>query len=224
MTDYADDFSKHAPVSEIEKIRLIWDSVPKQLAKENNKFVFSHVKEGKRAHELEASLQWLKNSGLIHMIELVQNAEIPLSAYSDATYFKVYMSDVGLLCRRLGISYKNVLEDNWPITFKGAVTENYVLNELIYLNKAPYFWRSGNSAELDFVYEEDGEIFPVEVKAAANTQAKSYKQFCRKYKAKAGYKLSLKNIAHNDCEGVFTISLPLYLQWNMDRIRKTTYN
>ena len=220
LTDYADDFSKHAPVSEIEKIRLIWDSVPKQLAKENNKFVFSHVKEGKRAHELEASLQWLKNSGLIHMTELVQNAEIPLSAYADATYFKVYMSDVGLLCRRLGISHKNVLEDNWPITFKGAITENYVLNELICLNKAPYFWRSGNSAELDFVYEEDGEIFPVEVKAAANTQAKSYKQFCKKYKAKAGYKLSLKNIAHNDCEGVFTISLPLYLQWNMDQIRK----
>ena len=97
LTDYANDFSKHAPVSEIEKIRLIWDSVPKQLAKENNKFVFSHVKEGKRAHELEASLQWLKNSGLIHMIELVQNAEIPLSAYSDATYFKVYLSHVGLL-------------------------------------------------------------------------------------------------------------------------------
>lgn len=123
LADYADDFSKHAPVSEIEKIRLIWDSVPKQLTKENNKFVFSHVKEGKRAHELEASLQWLKNSGLIHMIELVQNAEIPLSAHADATYFKVYMSDVGLLCRRLGISYKNVLEDNWPITFKGAITE-----------------------------------------------------------------------------------------------------
>ena len=79
------------------------------------------------------------------MIELVQNAEIPLSAHSDATYFKVYMSDVGLLCRRLGISYKNVLEDNWSITYKGAITENYVLNELIHLNKAPYFWRFGNT-------------------------------------------------------------------------------
>ena len=100
LSDYADDFSKHAPGSEIEKIRMIWNSIPKQLAKENNKFVFSHVKEGKRAHELEASLQWLKNAGLVHLVELVQNARLPLSANADATYFKVYMADSGLLCRR----------------------------------------------------------------------------------------------------------------------------
>ena len=93
LSDYADDFSKHDPVTEIEKIRLVWDSVPKQLAKENKKFVFSHVKEGKRAHELEAAVQWLKNAGLVHLLELVQNAEIPLSSNADATYFKVYMAD-----------------------------------------------------------------------------------------------------------------------------------
>ena len=97
LSDYSDDFSKHAPISEIEKIRMIWDSIPKQLAKENNKFVFSHVKEGKRAHELEAALQWLKNSGLVHLVELVQNAELPLSSNADSTYFKVYMADSGLL-------------------------------------------------------------------------------------------------------------------------------
>lgn len=221
LADYADDFSKHAPVSEIEKIRLIWESVPKQLAKENNKFVFSHVKEGKRAHELEASLQWLKNAGLIHIVEMVKNATVPLSSNADATYFKVYMSDVGLLCRRLGITHKNILgqEDSLK-SYKGAVTENYVLNELICSDKKPYFWRSGNTAELDFLFEDDGEIFPVEVKAATNTQAKSYRNFCRKYTAKTGYKLSLKNIAKNDCEGVLTYSLPLYLVWNIDRYRK----
>ncbi|MBP3468927.1 MAG: ATP-binding protein [Lachnospiraceae bacterium] len=218
LADYADDFSKHAPVSEIEKIRLIWDSIPKQLAKENNKFVFSHVKEGKRAHELESALQWLKNAGLIHRTELVQNASVPIAANADATYFKVYLSDIGLLCRRLGLSYKNILDDVDTLkTYKDAVTENYVLCELICQNKHPYFWRSGNTAEVDFLFEEDGEIVPVEVKAATNTQAKSYKQFCKKYHSRAGYKLSLKNIAENDYEGVATINLPLYLLWNMDR-------
>ena len=216
LADYADDFSKHAPVSEIEKIRLVWSSIPKQLAKENNKFVFSHVKEGKRAHELEAALQWLKNSGLAHLLELVQNAEIPLSANADATFFKVYMADCGLLCRRLGLGYKDFLGDATALkTFKGAVVENYVMNELMGLGKEPYFWRSGNTAELDFLFEDDGRIVPVEVKAATNTQAKSYKQFCRKYTPARGYKLSMKNLAVNDCEGTSTTSLPLYLVWKM---------
>ena len=216
LSDYSDDFSKHAPISEIEKIRMIWDSIPKQLAKENNKFVFSHVKEGKRVHELEAALQWLKNSGLVHLVELVQNAELPLSSNADSTYFKVYMADSGLLCRRLGLSYKNILEENTALsTFKGAITENYVLQELIVQNKVPYFWRSGNTAELDFLFEEDGNVIPVEVKAATNTQAKSFKQFCKKYQNKTGFKLSLKNIAENDCEGTNVVSLPLYLLWNI---------
>ena len=216
LSDYADDFSKHAPVSEIEKIRLVWDSVPKQLAKENNKFMFSHVKEGKRAHELEASLQWLRNAVLVHLLELVQNAEVPLSANADATYFKVYLADCGLLCRRLGLGYKDFFGDEDVLkTYKGAVVENYVMNELVANNKQPYFWRSGNSAELDFLFEEDGGIFPVEVKAATNTQAKSYRHFCKKYNPQKGFKLSLKNIAMNDCEGTDTISLPLYLTWKM---------
>lgn len=217
LSDYADDFSKHAPIAEIEKIRLIWDSIPKQLAKENNKFVFSHVKAGKRAHELEAALQWLKNAGLIQMLELVQNAEIPLAINADATYFKVYMSDVGLLCRRLGLTIHSFIDENDTLkTVKGAITENYVLNEIVFQKKSPYFWRSGNTAELDFLYESNGAIVPLEVKAATNTQAKSYKQFCKKYKPKTGYKASLKNIAANDVEGTKTISLPLYLLWNMD--------
>ena len=216
LEDYADDFSKHAPVSEIEKIRLVWSSVPKQLAKDNNKFMFSHVKEGKRAHELEGALQWLKSSGLVHLLELVQNVEIPLAAYADATYFKVYMADCGLLCRRLGLGYKDFLEEPETVkSFKGAVVENYVMNELISSGKKLYFWRSGNTAELDFLFEEGGIVVPVEVKAATNTQAKSYKLFCKKYTPEKGYKLSLKNLAVNDCEGTATTSLPLYLAWKM---------
>lgn len=216
LSDYADDFSKHAPAAETEKIRLVWNSIPKQLAKENNKFMFSHVKEGKRAHELEAALQWLKNAGLVHLLELVQTVETPLSARADATYFKVYMSDSGLLCRRLGLGYKVFLDETDSMkTFKGAIVENFVMNELTSYGKKPYFWRSGNTAELDFLFEENGDIVPVEVKSANNTQAKSYRQFCKKYKPRRGYKLSLKNLAVNDCEGTATTSLPLYLTWKI---------
>lgn len=217
LSDYADDFSKHAPVTEIEKIRMIWDSVPKQLAKENNKFVFSHVKEGKRSHELEGALQWLRNAGLIYQVEMINSARIPISANADATYFKVYMSDIGLLGRRLGLGYNDFQNMEEVMgTFKRAIVENYVLNELLSLEKKPYFWRSGNTAEVDFVFESDGEVCPVEVKAATNTQAKSYKSFCKKYPVKKGYKMSLKNIAGNETDGVKTISLPLYLIWNMN--------
>lgn len=216
LADYSDNFSKHTPANEVEKVRLVWDSIPKQLAKENNKFMFSHVKEGKRAHELEAALQWLKNAGLAHLLELVKNVEVPLSANADATFFKVYMSDCGLLCRRLGLGYKDFFEDGGTLkTLKGAVTENYVMNELVCYGKQPYFWRSGNTAELDFLIEQDGDIIPIEVKSATNTQAKSYKLFCKKSKPRRGYKLSLKNLAVNDCEGTETISLPLYLIWKM---------
>ena len=217
LSDYADDFSKHAPVAEIEKLRMIWESIPKQLAKENNKFVFSHVKKGKRAHELEAALGWLKNAGLIHVLELVQNAEVPLSFNADATYFKVYMSDIGLLSRRLGVSINDYMSENDTLkSSKGAITENYVMNELLNQKKMPYFWKSGNTAELDFIYENDGNIVPVEVKAATNTQAKSYRQFCKKYEPKIGYKVSLKNIASNMVHETNTVSLPLYLLWNID--------
>jgi len=216
LADYADDFSKHAPIAEIEKIRLVWESIPKQLAKENNKFVFSHVKEGKRAHELEAALQWLKYSGLVYLLELVQDAEIPLEANADATYFKVYMSDCGLLCRKLGIGYNDFFGGTETLkTFKGAVVENYVMNELVCSGKKSYFWRSGNTAELDFLFEKDREVVPVEVKAATNTQAKSFRLFCKKYKPRKGYKLSLKNMAVNDCEGTMMTSLPLYLTWKI---------
>ena len=217
LADYADDFSKHAPIAEIEKLRMIWESIPKQLAKDNNKFVFSHVKEGKRAHELEAALGWLKNAGLIHILELVKNAEIPLSFNADATYFKVYMSDIGLLSRRLGVSIDDYISENDRLkTSKGAITENYVMNELLNQRKMPYYWQSGNTAEIDFIYEKDGKVVPVEVKAATNTQAKSYKQFSKKYAPKVGYKASLKNIAANMIEETNTVSIPLYLLWNMD--------
>lgn len=218
LADYADDFSKHAPAGEVPKIRWIWDSVPVQLAKENNKFVFSHVKEGKRSAELEDALQWLEEAGLIIKAELVEKPELPLEGFADKTYFKVYMSDVGLLRAKSGVSAQTIMnESDLYIRYKGAFAENYVLNELKAIGKKPFFWRSGNSAEVDFIFESEGEMVPVEVKAADNTQAKSYKQFCQKYAPRVGIKLSEKNIAQNPCADTITYSIPLYLGWNIEK-------
>ena len=188
-----------------------------QLAKENNKFVFSHVKAGKRSAELEDALQWLTDAGLITQLFLVEKPELPLSGFADKTYFKVYMSDIGLLRAKSGMSPETVLgETDMYIKFKGGFAENYVLGELRSIGKEPYFWRSGNTAEVDYIYEDQALLIPVEVKSADNTQAKSYKQFCRRYEPMIGFKLSEKNIAEYMCEKTRTYSLPLYMSWNIE--------
>lgn len=215
LRDYADDFSKHAPVSEIEKIRWIWDSVPQQLTKDNNKFVFSHVKSGKRGADLEGALHWLLDAGLIQKLELVENVEVPLSSVADSTWFKIYMSDIGLLRKKSGLAFKSIMErDELYSKFKGALTENYVMNELISDNFKPYYWNSGNRAEIDFLIEDENKIIPIEVKAADNTQAKSYRMFSKKYQPELGIRTSLKNYAINEDDFTKTIHLPLYMLWS----------
>lgn len=214
LLDYSSDFAKHAPKNDIPKLSWIWDSIPKQLAKDNNKFVFSHVKEGKRSNELEDALEWLTDAGLVYRLELVQNPELPLAFCADATFFKVYMSDVGLLRKKSGVSPKTILEDSELYkNFKGAFTENYVLNELVKQRIKPYFWKSGNIAEVDFVFEYEDKIIPVEAKAELHTRAKSYREYCKKYMPQLGFKFSMKNVGNHEVEGTKTYSVPLYLIW-----------
>ena len=215
LQDYSDDFAKHAPLQEAEKIRWIWESIPIQLGKENNKFIFSHVKAGKRAAELENALQWLSDAGLVTKLELVEKPELPLSSSSDATYFKVYMSDIGLLRRRSGLTAETILTEH-PLflRYKGSLAENYVLNELVSQKETCYFWRSGNVAEVDLLIEKNGNVIPMEVKSAENTQAKSFRQFCSHYKPQTGFKFSLKNIGETLTGSTRCVSLPLFLVWN----------
>ncbi len=170
---------------------------------------------------MEDALQWLSDAGLIVKLELVEKPELPLSGCADKRYFKVYMSDIGLLRAKSKISAETIMEESEMfVRFKGAFAENYVMNELAVSGKEPYFWRSGNTAEIDFIYESDGNIVPVEVRSADNTQAKSYKQFCKKYGSNYGFKLSIKNIAENILEGTRTYSIPLYLAWNISNYGK----
>ncbi|MCM1126901.1 MAG: DUF4143 domain-containing protein [Lachnospiraceae bacterium] len=156
--------------------------------------------------------------GFLFRLEMVSNPELPLSFYADAAFFKVYLSDVGLLRRKSGLSHKTILgEPEIYKNFKGALTENYVLNELLAQGKRPYFWRSGNTAELDFLFEDKDQIVPVEAKAMISTRAKSYLQFCKKYKPPLGFRLSMKNVGDNMTEKTHTYSLPLYLLWKLER-------
>ena len=221
LEDYSGDFAKYAPRTDVPKLGWIWDSVPKQLARENNKFIFSHVKQGKRSSELEGALEWLSDAGLVYRLELVEKPQLPLSFSANASYFKVYMDDVGLLRRKCGLQAATVLgEDALYSSFKGALTENYVLTQLVAGGKKPYFWRSGNTAELDFIFEDGGRVIPMEAKAEIHTRAKSYRLFCQTYGPEVGFRCSMKNAGVNQAGQTKTYSLPLYMLWRLDEYMK----
>ena len=190
---------------------MIWDSIPSQIAKDNNKFIFSHVKKGARAKDLENALEWLVSSGIAEKLKLVSTPEIPLSGMADNAYFKVYMSDVGLLRRKSNVNYRTILDGNTAyIHFKGALTENYVYTQLKCMGIESYFWRTKADAELDFITDHDGELLPIEVKSADNTKAKSLHLFCNRYKPKMAIKTSLKNVGDNMDGNTFVWWIPLY--------------
>ena len=205
LKDYADDFGKHTTPDTATKVRLIWDSIPSQIARDNNKFIFSHVKQGARAKDLEDALEWIVNAGIVHKLKLVSVPELPLSGEADNTYFKVYMSDVGLLRRK-----SNVKGDAAYIHFKGALTENYIMIQLKCMGIESYFWRTKADAEIDFITDYEGTLLPIEVKSADNTKAKSLHLFCNRYQPKMAIKTSLKNVGDNMDADTHVWSIPLY--------------
>ena len=218
LQDYADDFGKHAPIAELPKIRMIWESIPSQLAKDNHKFIFSHVKSGCRAKELENAVRWLVDAGLIYPLYLVEKPEIPLSGEADYTSYKVYMADCGLLCRRTNVHFRTILDgDEQFIHFKGALTETYVLTQLKALGLNAWYWTSSANAEIDFLTDHGGKITPIEVKSADNTKAKSLKLFCERYRTERAMKTSLKNVGMNLAGSTQVWSLPLYALFNLEK-------
>lgn len=215
---YENDFSRHSPQNELPNIKLIWRSIPEQLAEENNKFIFSRVKKSARAKDLEKSITWLIDAGLINLVTKVDNPQVPLSFYNDSSYYKIYLSDVGLLCRLSGFTFRSLIEKN-ELTggFRGSLAENYVNNELIKMGYKTYFWRSDNSAEVDFLVEDDGRIVPIEVKSNINTRAKSYNMFVKRFENEVGFKFSLHNIGYNMIQENHTYDLPLALVYQMKK-------
>lgn len=209
---YENDFSKHAPRQMIEKIRYVWDSIPSQLAKENRKFVYGLVREGARAREYEDSLMWLSDAGEIIRTYNISKPDIPIKAYANLKSFKVFLLDVGLLRCLSGVSPKVILEGSRIFEeFKGALTEQYVCQEL-QLHKrlqTNFYWTSSSSAEVDFLISDGMEVFPLECKAGLTMNAKSLKVYRQKYKPKLSLRTSLLPYSRNEEEGI--VNIPLYM-------------
>ena len=195
LRSYDLDFSKHAPAEVVPRIRMLWNSLPSQLSKENRKFIYGLVRQGARAREYEMALQWLSDGGLIYKVSNVSAPRVPLKSYEDAAIFKIFILDVGLLGAMSGLDSATIVDGNRIFTeFKGALTEQYVLQELM-LNHEPYYYSKSNSQqEIDFLLQIAGRVVPVEVKAEENLKAKSLRQF----------------VAENDCETAYRISMSDY--------------
>ena len=222
LKDYADDFGKHTTPETATKIKLIWDAIPSQIARDNNKFIFSHIKSGARAKDLEDALEWIVNAGIAGKLCMVSTPEMPLSGMANNSYFKVYLCDVGLLRRKSNVNYRTILEgDASYIHFKGALTENYVYTQLRCMGIDSYFWRTKADAELDFITDYEGVLLPIEVKSADNTKAKSLHLFCNRYQPKMAIKTSLKNVGDNMDGNTHVWSVPLYV---MFRIKDYIYH
>lgn len=202
------DFSKHTSNTEANKISLIWNSIPSQLAKENKKFLYQAIKEGARAREYEDALNWLNDANLIYKIYNVSKTDIPLKAYNDLSYFKIYMNDVGLLRRMTNLDSRIVIEGNKLFEeFKGALTENFALNMLIakFENNPNYF--TFDRHEIDFIIQHQNKIIPIEVKSGKTTNNTSLTKYNEKYNNDISVRLSLKNLTKDSK----ILNIPLFM-------------
>lgn len=219
ISAYERDFAKHPDTSEFPKISLIWKSIPSQLARENKKFIYKVIKEGARAREYEDALQWLVDARLVHKIYRSSAEGIPMVAYDDISAFKIYLSDVGLLRRLAQLSPSAFGEGNRLFTeFKGALTENYILQSLVtQFEVLPRYWSQSNPPyEVDFLIQRENDIFPIEVKSAANTAGKSLKKFKELFadKTKLRIRFSLDNLKLDDD----VLNIPLFMADQADRL------
>ncbi len=207
LQGYARDISKHAPNDIVPRIRMLWDSIPSQLSKENRKFIYGLVKQGARAREYEIAMQWLIDGGLIHKVSNVTAPRIPLKSYEDKSAFKLFIVDVGLLGAMSGLDSETIVNGNRIFTeFKGALTEQYVLQQII-LKHTPYYYSKPNSQqEIDFLIETAGKVIPIEVKAEENLKAKSLRQFVDDNKSEIAYRVSMSPYRKEE----WLTNIPLY--------------
>lgn len=215
LSAYESDFSKHTQDSEANKISLIWNSIPSQLAKENKKFLYQAVKEGARAREYEGALNWLNDANLIYKIYNITKPDFPLKAYNDLSAFKIYMNDTGLLRKMANLDSKIVVEGNRLFEeFKGAFTENYVLNTLnTILNALPNYFTFDRN-EIDFVMQYKNNIIPIEVKANKLTNNISLTKYNEKYNNEISIRFSMNNLVK---DGKVVINIPLFLIEYMEK-------
>ena len=189
---------------------MVWESIPSQLSKENKKFIYGVVREGARAKEFENAIMWLSDCGLIHKVSRVTKPGLPLKAYEDLKAFKIFLLDVGLLCCMTGISQKVLLSGDELFTeFKGALTEQYVLQQLKTQKGLGIYYCTNDrgSSEIDFIMDDGENVIPVEVKAELNLKAKSFKTYLEKYKPEKAFRISMADYSEHDG----FVDLPLYM-------------
>lgn len=207
LASYLNDMSKYNNLNEIKKTRLAYDNITVQLSKKNTRFQYKLIKKGGRACEFENAIEWLCLSGIVSQVYRVEQVKKPLENYRDIDAFKIYVSDLGLLCAKKELSANDILYMVEELNdFKGGMAENYVNVQLVINGYRPCYWESERGAEVDFVIQRDGKLIPIEVKSADNTKAKSLKVYMDAYRPAYAVKLSAKNFAFED--GKKTV--PLY--------------
>lgn len=209
LAAYEQDFSKHAPNEVVPRLRMLWNSIPAQLAKENKKFIYGLVREGARAKDYETALLWLSDCGLVHRVSRVNAPGIPLRAYEDMKAFKLFVLDVGLLGCMTGLHQRTLLDGNALfVEFKGALSEQYVCQQLKTLTDLElcYYTNDRGSCEVDFVVDTGGRVMPLEVKAETNLRAKSLKTYREKFSPELAIRTSMADYRKED--GL--VNLPLY--------------
>lgn len=206
---YEEDFSKHTTATEANRISIIWNSIPSQLAKNNKKFLYQVAKEGARAREYEGAVNWLNDANLIYKIYNITKPSMPLIAYNDLSSFKIYLNDVGLLKSMTNLSSRVIIEGNRIFEeFKGALTENYVLQMLISSGIIkPNYFIFDNKYEIDYLIQYENEIIPIEVKSSENISSVSFKNYNEKFKPKIRVRFSMKNLQKDDN----LINIPLFM-------------
>ena len=216
---YEEDFSKHAPKEVVPRIMMVWNSIPSQLAKENRKFMYGALREGARAKDFELAIQWLEDAGLILKSYRVSKPDIPLIAYMEMNSFKMFMFDVGLLTAKVGLSARLLLEGSRIFEeFKGALTEQYVAQELHAAGYPLYYFATARSTgEIDFMLQGDLDCVPIEVKAEQNLRARSLRAFCDKYKPGMAIRSSMSNYKQED----WLTNVPLYML--AEYLKRTIY-
>lgn len=209
LAAYEQDFSKHAPNEIVPKIRMLWNSIPSQLARENKKFIYGLVREGGRAREYETAIMWLSDCGLVHKVSRVNAAGVPLKAYEDLKAFKLFIVDVGLLGCMTGLRQRTLLDgDDLFVEFKGALTEQYVCQQLKTIEDLGvyYYTNDRGSCEIDFVVDTGEQIVPIEVKAETNLRAKSLKTYRERFEPELSVRTSMADYKKED----WLLNLPLY--------------
>lgn len=205
---YANDFSKHAPAQTVPRIQMVWNSIPMQLAKENRKFIYGLLREGARAKDFELAIQWLLDCGLIHKSYRVSKPGLPLISYMEMNSFKIFLLDVGLLAAMGNLSARVLLDGNRIFEeFKGSLTEQFVAQQLACSGYELYYYAAETSSgEIDFVVQLGTEVIPVEVKAEENLQAKSLREFCKKYHPATAIRTSMSGYREQE----WMTNVPLY--------------